>query len=149
MDGTLWARRSAPDLDVPDTCVWHRELHTPRDLTTSRIALREAVLNRPAPCDGAAEDMERLLLAFEELASNGLRHGRAPVAVTVTSTASGWLIDVSDAATNRSPAPAVDRDPAQGGLGLHLVARLSSTRGWWVRAGRKHVWACVARVAVA
>ncbi|MCW2633888.1 MAG: Signal transduction histidine kinase [Blastococcus sp.] len=149
MNGTLWARRPAPELDVRSTCVWHWELRAPRDLTTSRIALREAVLNRSLPCDAAVDDLDRLLLTFEELASNGLRHGRGPVTVTVTATAAGWLIDVSDAATTRSPAPAVDRDPAQGGLGLHLVARLSSTHGWWVRAGRKHVWACVTRAAVA
>ena len=33
------------------------------------------------------------------------------------------------------PAPAVDRDPAQGGLGLHLVARLSVAHGWYVDDG--------------
>jgi hypothetical protein len=41
------------------------------------------------------------------------------------------------------PAPAVDRDPAHGGLGLHLVARLAVAHGWYVDDDRKHVWACL------
>jgi hypothetical protein len=61
----------------------------------------------------------------------------------------GWLIGVSDAAATRSPAPPVDRDPAQGGLGLHLVVALSSTHGRSVRGDRKHVWACLPRQPVA
>src|SRR5829696_5359920 len=35
------------------------------------------------------------------------------------------------------------RDPASGGLGLHLVARLSVAHGWYVDDGFKHVWACL------
>ena len=41
------------------------------------------------------------------------------------------------------PTPAVDRDPAQGGMGLHLVARMSVAHGWYVDGGCKHVWACL------
>jgi hypothetical protein len=39
----------------------------------------------------------------------------------------------------------VDRDAAEGGLGLYLVARLCTAYGWTVQSGRKHVWACVER----
>ena len=39
---------------------------------------------------------------------------------------SGWLLDLSDEAPERPPVPAVDRDPALGGMGLHLVAQLST-----------------------
>ena len=52
----------------------------------------------------------------------------------------GWLIDVSDE-SDVPPELAVDRDPARGGLGLHLIARLTTAHGWTVTAGRKHVWA--------
>ncbi|CCH88149.1 Histidine kinase (fragment) [Modestobacter italicus] len=55
----------------------------------------------------------------------------------------GWLIDVSDACPDSPPAPAVGRDPALGGLGLHLVARLAAAVGWAADGGRKHVWAAV------
>jgi hypothetical protein len=53
----------------------------------------------------------------------------------------GWLLDLSDEAPDRPPVPAVDRDPALGGMGLHLVAQLSTDYGWESRPGRKHVWA--------
>jgi hypothetical protein len=53
------------------------------------------------------------------------------------------LIDVTDAAFDQVPIPAVDRDPAFGGLGLHLIARLCEAYGWSVTGGRKHVWGYV------
>ena len=81
---------------------------------------------------------------FEELVSNGLRHGGGRVEVTVSATTTGWLLEVVDGAGNTPPAPAIDRDAAYGGLGLFLVARLSSAHGWTpTKAGRKLVWAHV------
>ena len=50
---------------------------------------------------------------------------------------------MSDRAPETMPSPAVGRDPAKGGLGLHLVARLSVAHGWYVDEGNKHVWACL------
>jgi two-component sensor histidine kinase len=147
MSTTSWLRRSVPDLDDHVLREWHWELRSSGDLTTARMSLREELLG-----DGARtheDDVDLLLLAFEELASNGLRHGRPPVTATVSATPTGWLIDVSDADATRYPMPAVDRDPAYGGLGLHLVRGLSTTHGWSVRSGRKHVWACVPRASVA
>ena len=95
------------------------------------------------PPDGENTAGERLVLAFDELASNALRHGESPVVATVVAGSGGWLLDVSDRAPETMPAPAVDRDPAQGGLGLHLVARLAVAHGWYVDGGAKHVWACL------
>lgn len=112
------------------------------DLTTLRGTLHRQVM-RSLPPQISVEDVDRLLLSFEELASNGLRHGRPPIEVTVFRNGSGWLIDVTDSAIDSPPAVAVDRDPAEGGLGLHLVARLSAAYGWWVDGNRKHVWALV------
>ncbi|WP_169063822.1 ATP-binding protein [Geodermatophilus dictyosporus] len=91
----------------------------------------------------APVDVDGLLLVYEELTSNGLRHGRSPVHVRVTATGGGWLVDVIDAAVEQPPATAGDRDPADGGLGLPLVARLCRAHGWTVEDGRKHVWARV------
>ena len=95
----------------------------------------------PGPDEDTAG--ERLVLAFDELASNALRHGESPVVATVVAGSGGWLLDVSDRAADAMPAPAVDRDPAKGGMGLHLVARLSVAHGWYVDQGSKHVWACL------
>jgi hypothetical protein len=93
----------------------------------------------PAGCD----EGERLLLVVEELASNSLRHGRPPVHVTITAARLGWLVAVSDIATDQPPVPALDRDPARGGMGLSLVARLCGSHGWAVGDGCKTVWALV------
>src|SRR3954453_7610494 len=86
---------------------------------------------------------ERLVLAFDELASNALRHGQSPVVATIVAGSGGWLLDVSDRAPETMPTPAVDRDPAKGGMGLHLVARLSVAHGWYVDGGSKKRGACL------
>src|SRR3954468_14052931 len=118
---------------------------TPLDLTLQRQHLADA-LRGGAEAPGADGDaLERLLLAFEELVSNGLRHGRAPVRATVTAFDGCWLLEVSDAAADRPPIPAYGRDAAQGGLGLPLVARISAAHGWQITADRKNVWARVDR----
>ena len=145
MSGTLWAHRPQPALGsgaVPLGSWW---LGAASDVTASRSRLREQVLARRRGGRGDDDALERLLLAFEELTSNGLRHGQPPVHVAVTATDRGWLIDVTDAATDRPPTPAVGRDAAEGGLGLYLVARLCSAYGWTVQQGRKHVWASIER----
>lgn len=149
MNGTPWRRRPLPKLDEQAQRVWHRELRSRRDLSTSRMSLRQELASSRHPAAPPEHELETLLLAYEELASNGLRHGRAPVTATVCATSTGWLIDVSDADATRSPTPAIDRDPAEGGLGLHLIVALSSTHGWSVQGGRKHVWACLPRTSVA
>jgi hypothetical protein len=46
--------------------------------------------------ENTGDAVEKLLLAYEELASNALRHGRRPVRATVTAVGSSWLLDVSD-----------------------------------------------------
>jgi anti-sigma regulatory factor (Ser/Thr protein kinase) len=145
VSGTLWAHRPQPVLGAGAVSLGDWRLGTPADVTASRGRLRDLVLRRRH--GGRVDDdaLERLLLAFEELTSNGLRHGRAPVHVSVHATDTSWLIDVTDAATDRAPIPAVGRDAAEGGLGLYLVARLCSAYGWTVQQGRKHVWACIER----
>lgn len=143
MSQQLWVERSTPELDGRASAVWRGDPASLAELSTHRGQLRAALLDgaRPAGCDDA--DVERLLLAFEELGSNGLRHGRPPVQVTVTATGTGWLLDISDTAVDRPPAPAIGRDPADGGLGLYLIARLCAAHGWNVQDGRKHVWGCI------
>lgn len=138
----VWREAPPPTIDRPGaTRGW--PLSTPGELTRLRMRLRDQILapngHRPAHED----DLDRLLLAFEELASNGLRHGQPPVTVTVTTAADGWLIDVTDAATDRAPTPDLDRDPSLGGLGLPLIARLCTSCGWFTDANCKHVWAFI------
>lgn len=95
-------------------------------------------LERPR-ADGAV--LDDLVVAVDELASNGLRHGRAPVVVRAVRTAQWVVLDVSDGDPHHGPEPAVGRDPARGGMGLRMVAHLTVDRGWAIAENRKHVWA--------
>ena len=135
-----WPLRPLPDGRGE---VWRWNLDGIAELPSARAGLRSRLDDVGFPPDGENTAGERLVLAFDELASNALRHGESPVVATVVAGSGGWLLDVSDQAPETMPAPAVDHDPAQGGLGLHLVARLSVAHGWYVDGGAKHVWACL------
>ena len=89
--------------------------------------------------------LDQLILALDEMASNALRHGGGSVEATVKLTRDAYLLEVSDSATGAPPAPAVGRDPSEGGLGLYLIAELSTHHGWYVSDGHKHVWAVLPR----
>ena len=147
MRAAAWPELAPPRLErVRKTWSW--ELRRPADLTRYRRQLHvEALPGAGAGSDADEAAIERLLLAFEELASNGVRHGLPPVHTTVTAASGGWLIDVTDAEPQQPPVPALDRDPAYGGLGLHLIARLCASHGWATVAGRKHVWGFVSLAA--
>ena len=143
MSEALWGRRPPPAPGPGAAALGRWEPTSPADLTAHRLQLAAALHDHgrsPGIEEGA---VERLLLAFEELVSNGLRHGRAPVRATVTVDGSYWLIEVSDAAADRPPTPAVGRDAALGGLGLYLVARICGGHGWAGDGHRKTVWARV------
>ena len=130
----------APVPSVPGD-VWHWQLEAMHVVSRVRSDLRARVAH-PSVSSASSEDArDGLLLVFEELASNALRHGGGDVRALVVAGPGGWLLDLSDEAPDRPPVPAVDRDPALGGIGLHLVAQLSTDFGWEQRPGRKHVWA--------
>jgi anti-sigma regulatory factor (Ser/Thr protein kinase) len=132
-----------PCAPVPSVAgdVWHWQLEAMHVVSRVRSDLRARVAH-PSVSSASSEDArDGLLLVFEELASNALRHGGGDVRALVVAGPDGWLLDLSDEAPDRPPVPAVDRDPALGGMGLHLVAQLSSDYGWEERPGRKHVWA--------
>jgi two-component sensor histidine kinase len=111
------------------------------ELTADRRQLSAALHDGARPPGADEGAVELLLLAYQELTSNALRHGRRPVGVTVSSTDTGWLLEVSDAAADRPPRPAIDRDPRLGGLGLRMVAEMSNAHGWDTDGYRKVVWA--------
>ena len=141
MNRESWAPHPPPDVGDRAGTAWRWEITRPAELTAARGTLRDDLAAGPLPEGAEADDVDRLLLAFEELASNGLRHSGAPIQVAVSGTDAGWLVVVSDGRPEQPPVPAVDRDPAFGGLGLHLIARLSARHGWTVAGRRKHVWA--------
>ncbi len=155
MSTSLW-----PCTPVPDSegTAWQWQITSPAQLCALRLAVTRvldmAAADRAVGAEngdeagvgaGVGDETigERMLLAVDELAANGLRHGTVPVTARIVGDRQGWLVDVSDGDTRHGPEPAVGRDPALGGMGLHLVAALSTGRGWVVADGRKHVWACL------
>ena len=90
---------------------------------------------------GASDLRDRLLLVLDEMASNALRHGGGRVQAAVRRTGDAFLIAVTDGDTATPPTPAIDRDPSEGGLGLYLIAELSTAHGWYVDGDAKTVWA--------
>jgi anti-sigma regulatory factor (Ser/Thr protein kinase) len=143
MGATGWPLRPLPDGRGE---VWRWRLAAVAELPAARAGLRRELGVVGFPRDDEDNSAERLVLAFDELASNALRHGEHPVVATIVAGSGGWLLDVSDRAPESMPQPALDRDPAHGGMGLHLVARMSVAHGWYVDDGAKHVWACLPAV---
>jgi sigma-B regulation protein RsbU (phosphoserine phosphatase) len=143
MGEEIWAVRARPAVGPGATLLGRWEPAASADLTADRLQLAGALHggSRPTVADEGA--VERLLLAFEELASNALRHGRHPVQAEVTAADGFWLLDVSDAAVDRPPTPAVGRHAAHGGMGLYLVASICTAHGWFTERGRKHAWGCI------
>jgi anti-sigma regulatory factor (Ser/Thr protein kinase) len=135
-----WPVRALPDGRGE---VWRWQLATVAELPAVRSVLRSRLDDVGLSDDGRNGSAEQLVLAFDELASNALRHGEMPVVATVVAGSGGWLLDVSDRARESMPEPTVDRDPALGGMGLQLVARLAVAHGWYVDGTCKHVWACL------
>lgn len=132
-----------PQSPVPSVSgdVWHWQLEAMHVVSRVRSDLRARVAHPSVSTTSTEDARDGLLLVFEELASNALRHGGGAVRALVVASDEGWLLDLSDEAPDRPPVPAVDRDPSLGGMGLHLVAQLSVDYGWECRPGRKHVWA--------
>ena len=124
--------------------LWCQELHSLQELSTLRARLRKTLTGSSTVVRPEREHWsERLVLIADELTSNALRHGGAPVATALSVRADRWLVAVSDPSADAPPAPAEGRDPGLGGFGLYLVADLSAAYGWTLGLGRKSVWAVV------
>ena len=125
--------------------LWCAELGSAVDLARLRRRLREATTGSPVVLRPEQEHWaERLVLIADELTSNALRHGGGPVATALSRIGNHWMVSVSDHKPESPPEPAHGRDPALGGLGLHLIADLALRHGWFAERGSKTVWAVVA-----
>jgi anti-sigma regulatory factor (Ser/Thr protein kinase) len=138
--GPIWPFASPPRA----TDALHWKLEDVAELPRVRAELRRhATASTADPID--PDLLDQIILALDEMASNALRHGGGSVEASVRLTADSYLLEVSDAATSAAPAPAVGRDPSEGGLGLYLIAELSTRHGWYVTNGYKYVWALLPR----
>lgn len=79
-------------------------------------------------------------LVVTELVSNAVDHASGPVGLTVTRTASGMRIEVTDRSSALPQPRPVQLDSARG-RGLIIVAALSSSWGTDPTADGKVVWA--------
>ena len=138
--GPVWPLASPPAADP--ALSWY--LTGVAELPRVRAELRRHAAAR-AGDDADADLRDQLVLALDEMASNALRHGGGRVQASVRLTPEAYLIEVSDQAATAPPTPAVGRDPSEGGLGLYLIAELSTRHGWYVRDDCKHVWALLPR----
>ena len=131
---------------VPDgfTRLWRHELRSIAELSRLRARVRTALTGRPNVLRPELEQWsERMVLIVDELASNALRHGGAPVVATLHRADDRWLIAVDDSSPRMPPIPAQGRDPGLGGFGLYLVADLSADHGWCPEDAAKTVWAVI------
>jgi signal transduction histidine kinase len=125
--------------------LWCEELHSLSELAKLRAKLRSTLTGSATVVHPEREQWsERLVLVADELTSNALRHGGAPVATALSQEDGHWLLTVSDSSTEVPPMPAQGRDPGLGGFGLYLVADLAERHGWFVDRGVKTVWAVIA-----
>lgn len=124
--------------------LWCQELHSLAELAKLRARLRSTLTGSPTVVHAEREHWaERLVLIADELTSNALRHGGAPVATALSRTGDRWLLAVSDSSTAVPPQPAQGRDPSLGGFGLYLVADLAARHGWFRDRHTKTVWAVI------
>ncbi|WP_448614846.1 ATP-binding protein [Modestobacter sp. URMC 112] len=137
----LWPSSAPP----PAEDGWHWEFSHVSQLPQARAELRAGLAAASSATDGAAELDEAVVLAFDEMASNALRHGGGGVRARVQRAAQAWLVEVCDNAPTRPPEPAVGRDPSLGGLGLYLIAEMSDAHGWFLEDTTKSVWALLPR----
>jgi anti-sigma regulatory factor (Ser/Thr protein kinase) len=140
--GPVWPSATPPPAE--DGRSW--DLSDVAQLPQVRAEVRRHAASTALRSDTEGEDLrDQLVLALDEMASNALRHGGGAVRAGVRLTADSYLIEVTDAATSSPPAPAVGRDPSQGGLGLYLIAELASAHGWYALPHVKVVWALLPR----
>ena len=139
--GLAWP--SSPPPPAEDGWTW--ELTHVAELPRVRAELRRGLAAQSAGDEEAADLDEAVVLAFDEMASNALRHGGGGVRARVRRTPDAWLVEVRDANAQHPPQPAVGRDPSQGGLGLYLIAEMADAHGWHSADGHKSVWALLPR----
>ena len=142
--GLAWPSSPPPAADDG----WSWDLAHVVELPKVRSELRRGLAAQSAGDEEAADLDEAVVLAFDEMASNALRHGGGGVRARVRRTPDAWLIEVRDSAAQQPPRPAVGRDPSQGGLGLYLIAEMSMAHGWHSADGHKSVWALLPRRSV-
>src|SRR5438309_7350492 len=87
-------RQAWPVRPLPDGRgdVWRWRLGSVAELPAARAGLRDELDAVGFPRDDDDTSTEQLVLAFDELASNALRHGEHPVVATGVAGSGGWRL---------------------------------------------------------
>jgi anti-sigma regulatory factor (Ser/Thr protein kinase) len=118
------------------------EVSTVREALASQLPCDCAASHCGPTDDDALTGAQRIVLVASELVSNALLHADGPATVRLLCDERSALLDVVDRSPDVPPVVATDREPGQGGFGLHLARRAAHTVGWYSTAsGEKHVWA--------
>jgi hypothetical protein len=136
--GSGWELAPAPAADECRT--W--SLERPAQLAVARRDARHLLAVHPT--ESSDEASELVILVLDELASNALRHGVPPATVELCEHADGWLVIATDAAPEALPLPALNRPEELGGMGLHMIAKVTLRCGTDVDDDKKCVWALLA-----
>jgi hypothetical protein len=143
-----WSMTVGPPAGLGDRCgTWPLQLAP--QLTKVRASIEELARHRYAhpsldpPEPSLVGVLERLALVVSELGGNALRHGQAPVTVTLARLHGGWLLNVSDGDTRALPSALAASSDQGRRHGLEVVAIVSNGVGWYVEGDRKNVWAVV------
>lgn len=109
-------------------------------LAVARAALEEWAWPQLAARSGLADD---LVIVADELCSNAVRHGGAPIVLTAALAFGHVRISVRDSAVGRVDLrPREPQHPlAAGGRGLMVVDRLARAWGWHADGRTTVVWA--------
>jgi anti-sigma regulatory factor (Ser/Thr protein kinase) len=118
------AGRPARPLPLPGRKDWHVTVSSTAGLADVRHAIEKWGAANGLPLAVTTD----AVLAANEVAANGLIHGRPPVTVTGWREARSWKVQVDDSGGRRIPATAGYRPPTglrQGGYGMWLARQLA------------------------
>jgi hypothetical protein len=134
-------RTSQPPDDFHLVQRW--DVDSAAELARLRSSLHEAITGTAgSPRGDLSQTPDKVVLVASELATNALRHAKAPRSVQLLARDHELLLDVIDHDVATSPEVAEVRPLGEGGFGIKLAQRLAADVGWYARGTAKHVWAC-------
>ncbi|WP_433793186.1 ATP-binding protein [Actinoplanes sp. CA-252034] len=116
----------------------HWSLDSVGELRDLRAGLRQAVAGTSLDDE---DGLDRITVVATELATNALRHGRAPTHIRLLREPGALILDVADHDLAGEPLFDEDRPIGLGGLGLRLAQTFATDVGWYRTAKTKNIWA--------